>query len=253
MKRWFWGLLLVGGIVLYPNWLMADLPIAESIVQAKPVNEELRLVLPFNVSSNWTSAGIELAGIIVATNQKSIKFAVQNGQFVSMDPNHDTWFVYGWFGPISAVEKSYNIKYPKWGNRHNGIDFAGKTGLEIISASDGKVIFAGTKYGQTVEIISGEYKITYAHLNDSAVKVGDRVNIGDLLGYLGNSGTVNPHLHFEVDQIINGKQTAINPLNLIDTDWGRVIIPDLPANQFTNDRSPFEQANFTWSLGIGVH
>lgn len=246
MKRWLWGLLLVGGIVLYPNWLMADLPIAESIAQAKPVNEELRLVLPFNVSSNWTSAGIALAGITIATNQKNIKFAVQNGQFVSVNPNRDTWFVYGWFGPLQAIQEDYNIKYPKWGNQHNGIDFAGKTGLEIISASDGRVIFAGNKYGKTIEIQSGSYKITYGHLLDVMVKIGDSVAAGDLIGYLGATGTVNPHLHFEVDQIINGKQTAINPLNLIDTDWSQIVIPDFSANQFTNDKNPFEQVDFGW-------
>ncbi len=212
--------------------------------------EELQLPnlsLPFNIESNWTSADFNTPGIIWEVGDSAIKFAVKDGKFISTNPQ-DTWFVYGWFGSIEAITKPYNIEYPQWDNRHNGIDFAGRVDLEITSASDGRVIFTGDKIGKTVEIDAGNnYSITYGHLLDISVKVGDIVQIGDLIGRLGNTGTTNPHLHFQVDKIEDGYKTAINPLTLMNEDWSRVVIPDADANRFyEGSQDPHLQPNFIW-------
>jgi len=209
--------------------------------------QPLNLSLPFNVKSNWISADSNTPNIVWKVGDNTIKFAIQDGKFISTSPQ-DTWFIYGWFGPIEAVTKPYNIKYPRWGNRHNGIDFAGRLGLDIISASNGTIIFTGNKIGQTVEIDAGNnYLITYGHLQDITVSVGDKVNSGDLIGHLGATGTINPHLHFEIDKTENGYRTAINPLTLLEVDWNRVIIPDADANRFyKGSQDPRFQPNFNW-------
>ena len=175
-----------------------------------------------------------------------IKFGIQNGQFIATE--NDTWFVYGWFGALKAIKQPYNIKYPAWDDRHNGIDFAGKEGLEIVSASAGKVIFVGEKIGNTVIVDAGNgYQITYGHLQDISIKKGQVLQTGDLIGHLGKTGTTNPHLHFQIDLIKKDSRTAINPVSLIKAGWGSVIIPDAEANQFyTENQNPINQPDFIW-------
>src|SRR5690606_42152483 len=55
-------------------------------------------------------------------------------------------------------------------------------------------------YGRRVIVNHGySYKTLYGHMSRSAVKVGQQVKRGDLIGYVGNTGTsTGPHLHYEV-------------------------------------------------------
>lgn len=214
----------------------------------------LVLSLPFSVESRWTSVSDNTMGIawqvpVPDKPEKEIRFGIQGGQFAPGDPGADTWFIYGWFGALEAIQQPYNVKYPEWGDRHNGIDFAGQEGIEVTSASNGTVIFAGKKIGNTVIVNAGNgYRITYGHLQDISVKREDKIKAGDLIGHLGNTGTINPHLHFQVDLIKKGSRTAINPLNLIEnTDWSRVVIPNADANLFTTEnQNPLTQPDFNW-------
>ena len=86
---------------------------------------------------------------------------------------------------------------------HNGIDFAASIGTPIYATADGSVAkvevrFSG--YGKMVEIDHGfGYRTRYAHMHDFAVKRGQQVKRGDLIGYVGNTGlSTAPHLHYEV-------------------------------------------------------
>lgn len=98
---------------------------------------------------------------------------------------------------------------------HEGVDFAGKPGDSFVAAGAGVVTWAGERhgYGMTVEVNHGGGYITrYAHGKSLAVKVGDIVRKGEVLGTIGSSGrSTGPHLHFEVR--LNGK--AINPARYI--------------------------------------
>ena len=95
---------------------------------------------------------------------------------------------------------------------HNGLDITGRTGDPIVAAKDGVVLSAGWRggYGNAVVVSHGEGISTlYAHQSKMAVKEGDQVLRGELIGYVGSTGwSTGPHLHFEIR--LNGK--AIDPM-----------------------------------------
>ncbi|MFV9673248.1 MAG: peptidoglycan DD-metalloendopeptidase family protein, partial [Acidimicrobiia bacterium] len=93
---------------------------------------------------------------------------------------------------------------------HSGVDMNGAMGQKIVAAAAGTVFFAGVKggYGNSIMIDHGGGMVTlYAHQSRFAVSNGQKVNAGQVIGYVGSTGvSTGPHLHFEVR--ING-----NPVN----------------------------------------
>ncbi len=85
---------------------------------------------------------------------------------------------------------------------HEGLDIAAPHGKEVMSPSDGTVIFAGLEggYGNVLVIDHGYgVKTRYGHLAKLEVKTGDRVKRGQIVGAVGNTGrSTGPHLHYEV-------------------------------------------------------
>ena len=90
---------------------------------------------------------------------------------------------------------------------HEGIDFAGREGAQIVAVASGVVNWSGERagYGKMVEVAHGDGVITrYAHNQENRVKVGDMVRRGDVVALMGNSGrSTGPHVHFEVHK--NGR------------------------------------------------
>lgn len=101
---------------------------------------------------------------------------------------------------------------------HAGIDFAAPVGTPIYATGNGRVEAAGTEggYGRRVIIDHGySYKTLYGHMSRFAVRAGQRVKRGDLIGYVGNTGiSTGPHVHYEVHK--NNK--PVNPINFIYND-----------------------------------
>ncbi|MBL6689103.1 MAG: M23 family metallopeptidase [Pseudomonadales bacterium] len=85
---------------------------------------------------------------------------------------------------------------------HNGVDFAGKDGADVVSVAAGVVVYAGARsgYGEMVEINHGSgYSTRYGHHKELKVKTGDIVRKGQVIGLMGSSGrSTGPHVHFEV-------------------------------------------------------
>ncbi|HBK98192.1 MAG TPA: peptidase [Microcoleaceae bacterium UBA10368] len=87
---------------------------------------------------------------------------------------------------------------------HSGIDFLATEGTQVLAAGGGTVAFAGPQgdYGNLVVVNHQAGKQTrYAHLRNTAVKVGQTVQSGEVLGTVGTTGKPDipqPHLHFEV-------------------------------------------------------
>jgi murein DD-endopeptidase MepM/ murein hydrolase activator NlpD len=92
---------------------------------------------------------------------------------------------------------------------HTGIDIPAPTGKALYAVGAGDIIFAGWYgvYGNAVVIDHGKGISTlYAHLSQLAVREGQQVNQGQIIGYVGSTGfSTGPHLHFEVR--INGNPT----------------------------------------------
>ena len=86
--------------------------------------------------------------------------------------------------------------------RHDGVDFAGREGSDILAVASGVVSWSGHKsgYGTMVEVSHGDGLITrYAHNQANLVDVGDLVRRGDVIALMGSSGrSTGPHVHFEV-------------------------------------------------------
>ncbi|MFH2053452.1 MAG: M23 family metallopeptidase [bacterium] len=85
---------------------------------------------------------------------------------------------------------------------HPGIDIAGPENSPILAAAPGEVVRTGTHdfLGNFVEIQHGlGYLTVYGHCARLAVARGDRVQAGQVIAYMGQSGQVTaPHLHFEI-------------------------------------------------------
>jgi murein DD-endopeptidase MepM/ murein hydrolase activator NlpD len=101
---------------------------------------------------------------------------------------------------------------------HYGIDVAASQGSPIFATADGYVHKISTeKTGGNVIILNHGSGVTtvYCHLSKFNVKIGQKVNRKDIIGYVGQTGrTIGPHVHYEVR--LNGKPR--NPYNYI-LDW----------------------------------
>ena len=99
---------------------------------------------------------------------------------------------------------------------HSGIDIATYYGAPIRASGEGKVVFAGWDsggYGKMI-IISHRDGIesVYGHLSSIDVNVGDKVEKGQVIGYVGCTGLcTGPHVHFEIREW----GETINPLRYL--------------------------------------
>lgn len=138
--------------------------------------------------------------------------------------------------PIAADEVNwpladyrYGYFFPNTDSVHTGIDIDAPRGTPVLAAAAGKVVWAGygllhgdndsnDPYGQAVAVrhsfgYEGRLVTTiYAHMDRVDVVVGQRVEMGDPLGIVGNTGnTTGPHLHFEVRLESNTYFATRNP------------------------------------------
>jgi hypothetical protein len=102
---------------------------------------------------------------------------------------------------------------------HTGIDFTAPIGTPIYATADGVIEEVSVKfsgYGKMIVIDHGfGYQSRYAHMHEFAIRQGQKVKRGDLIGYVGNTGlSTAPHLHYEV--LLNG--VMINPVHYFYND-----------------------------------
>ena len=141
---------------------------------------------------------------------------------------------------LSRMASGYGYRiHPIYKTRkmHAGMDFSAKTGTEIYATGDGvisKVRRSKRGYGNHVKINHGfGYETLYAHMSKYIVRKGQKVKRGEVIGYVGNTGTsVAPHLHYEVHK----DKRKINPVNFYYNDlnpeeYEKMIEISLQSNQ----------------------
>ena len=205
------------------------------ILGVEPVAKEIREAgiggMPVESSSDTHLNKLNLGNFHVALNRTEAKLKVQTISFNELTnmateniermlyrpsifpiaPNNLIRFASG-FGyrthPIFHIQKF-----------HKGIDLTALKGTPIYAPSKGTVVIAGQMhdgYGNKVVINHG-YGITtvYAHLHKIQVKVGQNINLGEIIGTVGTSGvSIAPHLHYEVR--VNDQ--PVNPLEYVFKD-----------------------------------
>jgi murein DD-endopeptidase MepM/ murein hydrolase activator NlpD len=129
-----------------------------------------------------------------------------------------------------------------------GTDYAAPTGTPVHAAGDGRVSFAGQRGGYGNALIlahSNSVSTLYGHMSRFArqVRVGTRVQQGEVIGYVGMTGlATGPHLHYEylVNGVHKNPQTVqlagAEPLRAVALQKFRAevapLLADLPPEQF---------------------
>jgi murein DD-endopeptidase MepM/ murein hydrolase activator NlpD len=115
-----------------------------------------------------------------------------------------------------AVTSGYGMRvHPITGRYklHDGTDFSARCGTPIRAAAGGVILeqYFNGGYGNRVILNNGLMRgksivTTYNHLSNYARSVGDKVNRGDVIGYVGSTGySTGCHLHFMV--LVDGRTT----------------------------------------------
>lgn len=126
---------------------------------------------------------------------------------------------------------------------HQGVDFGARHGAPIYAAAGGKVVFAGYHggHGNYVRLQhSGGLATAYAHMSRFAVKNGQQVGQGQVIGYVGSTGvSTGPHLHYEV--WLKGRAT--NPMTLKFIGGTQLSGSDM--NRFQSDMNRLRNLSLT--------
>jgi murein DD-endopeptidase MepM/ murein hydrolase activator NlpD len=141
----------------------------------------------------------------------SVKSRVENQQAL-VRANPTSWPVLGWLSSTYGPRKDPFTGQPDF---HPGLDISAGQGTPVKATADGTVESAAYNgnYGNSIVITHGFGIATrFGHLSQYAVRAGQKVKRGEIIGYVGATGrATSPHLHYEI--LING--SPIDPLRLL--------------------------------------
>lgn len=199
-----------------PEMLFASIPEEELEIQTQPAAKESSSI-NMAVTGNWPSADYSMFNYKNETTWESNPSMGKGEKYPGLDKTCDSSKVstQGIFGPTTAFKFSMPVEVPKissffgwrkiYGRTHYGTDFADKKGTPIIASERGTVTTFTTgknsgSFGIFVELNHGDsFTTLYAHMSKAAVKAGDHVEKGDIIGYMGSTGATSAnHLHFEI-------------------------------------------------------
>jgi murein DD-endopeptidase MepM/ murein hydrolase activator NlpD len=127
------------------------------------------------------------------------------------------WPAQGW---LTGMFGGRNDPFTGEAGYHQGIDISTEKGQPVYATADGKIESASYvgDYGNLIVMQHGFGLMTrYGHLSGFAVKPGDTVKRGQVIGYVGATGrATGSHLHYEI--LANGQ--LLNPLQLLN------LLPD---------------------------
>jgi murein DD-endopeptidase MepM/ murein hydrolase activator NlpD len=141
----------------------------------------------------------------------SVKSRVENQQAL-VRANPTSWPVMGWLSSGYGSRKDPFTGQPDF---HTGLDISAGQGTPVKATADGTVESAAYNgnYGNSIVITHGFGIATrFGHLSQYAVRAGQKVRRGEVIGYVGATGrATSPHLHYEI--LLNGQPS--NPLRLL--------------------------------------
>lgn len=166
--------------------------------------------------SKWVKIKfLEYEGWVFGAFLSTDRNAIEQGDDINsifQVPVTDGYFVSSKFGKRVLKGKASN---------HTGIDLAAPCGTPVVASADGTVILvnidprncSSCSYGSYVIIEhKNGYRTVYGHLSEVSVKNGQKVNSGERVGAVGNTGhSYGCHLHFE----IRAYEEFVDPLNYI--------------------------------------
>jgi murein DD-endopeptidase MepM/ murein hydrolase activator NlpD len=196
-----------GGIEISPQ---NTLPDRNSTLgeEVQPVRLASRALAVFLSSQDVDRLDMDLQRIVAALQNRQEK--LDRTPFITpVDPQ------------ASWISSSFGMRISPFTGKpqfHLGVDIAGCEGTPILAPAEGKVVFAEKNglLGLTIKLLhDSTYETVYGHLDKLAVKKGQPVQRGQVIGYMGSSGrSTGYHLHYEVRR--NGK--SINPFEHM-LDW----------------------------------
>jgi murein DD-endopeptidase MepM/ murein hydrolase activator NlpD len=151
---------------------------------------------------------------------------------VSLDPIIDRWNHTPSILPTAGYLSSpFGIRLSPFARRneaddglvgfHQGVDITNSEGTPIQATADGEVLEAGPmgRYGNGVRLSHNpQLETLYAHMSRVAVKEGQQVSRGDILGYMGRTGmATGVHLHYEVH--LRGRPVNPMPYMRLQREW----------------------------------
>jgi murein DD-endopeptidase MepM/ murein hydrolase activator NlpD len=145
------------------------------------------------------------------TGLASVKSRIENQQALAR-ATPSTWPVIGWLSSSFGFRKD-----PFTGQQdyHPGLDISANHGTPVRATADGTVESAAYNgnYGNAIVIVHGfGIGTRFGHLSRFAVRPGQKVKRGEVIGYVGATGrATSSHLHYEI--LVNGQ--PINPLRLL--------------------------------------
>ncbi len=197
-----------------------------TILEADPVPAEERYPLLLADSRFDSISRMEAYSLLKEANKKAdeltVRLAVQSKSFAELEElagkKSEMLNSIPAIRPLKnmySVTSGFGRRYHpvlKRLHAHTGVDITAPRGTPVYATADGTVSGErpGGGYGRVVVINHGySYKTLYAHLSKIAVKPGQKVRRGELIGYVGSSGmSTGSHLHYEV--IKNGQR--VNPV-----------------------------------------
>ena len=182
---------------IYPG---QKLLLAESLRVTKP-----SVATTVSGNSGGTSTSASEAG--KQTAKKTLRQSSERSITVSTEAQLVSW---SW-----PAKGRLMHRFQAGSRTHKGIDIAGKLGEPVFAANNGTVVYAGNGlvgYGNLLIIRhAGDYLSAYAHSSELLVAEGQRVRAGQVIARVGDSGTDQTKLHFEIRR--EGK--PLDPLKLL--------------------------------------
>jgi murein DD-endopeptidase MepM/ murein hydrolase activator NlpD len=156
----------------------------------------------------------ETLGVVAEGQSASLADLVRGleGKHALLASSPSIWPAKGWLTSRYGYRVSPFTNKPQF---HAGLDIAGTPGTPVIAPAQGRVTFVGKRgpLGNSVTIDHGHgVRTQYGHNDQLHVKIGQKVERGDVIATMGNTGrSTGPHLHYVVE--VHGKTK--DPLDFI--------------------------------------